>query len=60
MTRRLVLAGVLTTLLGGGLLGTAHASAPASPDTTSHKICIDHQVLLPNGFCVVWDDPLNK
>ena len=60
MNRRLVLAGALTALLGGGLLGSANASTPASVDSTRHKICVDHQVLLPNGFCVVWDDPLNK
>jgi hypothetical protein len=60
VNRRLLLAGVLAALLGGGLVGTASASSPASVDTTRHKVCIDHQVLLPDGFCVVWDDPLNK
>ena len=57
MNRRLVLAAVLATALGGGLAAPALAS---SPDTTRHKICIDHKKLLPEGFCIVWDDPTGQ
>lgn len=55
MNRRLLVAGILVMTVGGGLVSSAMA---AQPDATRHKICVDHKQLLPNGFCVVWDDPL--
>jgi hypothetical protein len=59
VNRRLLLAGALVAVLGGGVAGVASADTPAL-DSASHKVCVDHQVLMPNGFCVVWDDPLGS
>jgi hypothetical protein len=53
VNRRLLVAGILVTALGGGLA----SSALASETEDRHKICIDHAQLLPNGICIVWDDP---
>lgn len=47
MTRRLVFAAVLATLLGAGLVGSASA----------HTICVVDTNPNNPGICVNWDDP---
>lgn len=59
MTRHLVLAGVLATLVAGVFAGSASADGP---DTTRHKVCVltpGTDPIIP-GYCVTWIDPVGQ
>jgi len=54
VTRRILASGILLGALGG-LAVPAFANEPKR-----EKICIKQQTLLPEGYCITWNDPANQ
>ncbi|HUR15211.1 MAG TPA: hypothetical protein VM097_12040 [Mycobacteriales bacterium] len=56
MSPRLVLAGAVVAVLGGGLAAPALAGTDSTPQRD--KVCVQHPSLLPEGYCITWNNPL--
>lgn len=57
MNRRLILTGLVATVLGCGLVAPALAE---DPEPQRQKLCVKQATIFPDGYCVVWDKPLGQ
>jgi hypothetical protein len=53
VNRRLIVAGTLAAALGGALVAPALASEPQR-----QKVCVSQPTLLPDGYCITWNNPV--
>lgn len=47
----------LIALLASATILTGLVAPALAADTQRSKVCVTQERYLPNGFCVVWDDP---
>jgi hypothetical protein len=58
VNRRLIVAGTLTVALGGALVAPALAGTPT--EAKREKVCVSQPTLLPDGYCITWNNPVGS